>query len=239
MPTIPFPNVADLPGVPALPRSQNIPVGITVSLGVVETLLEQSQSSAIQWGIFDSNGNQLGATSQSGNSLLQLLASTAGLNPVLSTNAFEFTKETHVSDFQVEQGGFATYNKVVMPATPTVTLALTGAVSDRTAFLNAVDAACISTGLYSIYTPELNYYNYNLMRYRLIRRPDRGANLIMVEIDLKEVREVSATYSTVVTPIKQPQDPGSTPATNSGQVQPTTTDTSTLKSLLTTLGGML
>jgi hypothetical protein len=228
MPTIPFPNVADLPGVPALPRSQNIPIGITVSLGVVETLLEQSQSSAIQWGIFDSNGNQLGATSQSGNSLLQLLASTAGLNPVLSTNAFEFTKETHVSDFQVEKGGFASYNKVVMPASPTVTLALTGAVSDRTAFLNAVDVACISTGLYSIYTPELNYYNYNLMRYRLIRRPDRGANLIMVEIDLKEVREVSATYSTVVTPIKQPQDPGSTPATNSGQVQPTTTDTSTL-----------
>jgi hypothetical protein len=237
MPTIPFPNVADLPGVPALPRSQNIPVGITVSLGVVETLLEQSQSSAIQWGIFDSNGNQLGATSQSGNSLLQLLASTAGLNPVLSTNAFEFTKETHVSDFQVEKGGFASYNKVVMPATPTVTLALTGAVSDRTAFLNAVDVACISTGLYSIYTPELNYYNYNLMRYRLIRRPDRGANLIMVEIDLKEVREVSATYSTVVTPIKQPQDPGSTPATNSGQVQATPTDNSTLQRGINLLKG--
>ena len=50
----------------------------------------------------------------------------AGLGSTLSTNSVDFSKDTKVSDFPVEQGSFASYNKVETPASPIVTLCLTG-----------------------------------------------------------------------------------------------------------------
>lgn len=223
MPLIPFPDVPFYPGVPALVRAANVPPGIQVALGEIQTLLASALQSAQQWGIFDNNGNQLGILSNGGNGLFQsIIASITGNGgPVLSTNAFELTKDTKISDFPIEGGSFATYNKVILPVEPVVTLALQGSASDRTTFLNLLNAACESTDLYSVVTPEVTYVNYSLERMNLVRRAERGATLLMVEITLKEIREVSAVLTTVaITPINMPQDPGATPQTSSGIVQP-------------------
>jgi hypothetical protein len=232
MPNITYPDVPQYPGVPALVRSNFIPPEVTVNLGLVQSLLASALQSATQWGIFDSLGNQLGINSQGSGLFKSIIAVISGkAGPYLSTNAFEFTKETRISDFLIQKGSFANYNKVELPANPMVTLALAGTEAERTTFLNQIAVACVSTALYSVVTPEVTYYNYSLERYNYVRRAERGATLILVEISLKEIRQVSAAYSTVQTPINQPQNPAATPQTNGGSVQPAAPQQSTLKAL--------
>lgn len=231
MPNIPFPDVPQYPGVPALVRGASIPPQIQLGLGEVQTLLASAMQSPFQWGIFDSDGNQLGLISNSNGLFESIITSVLGQGgPTLSTNAFEFVKESKISDYVIEQGSFASYNKVLLPAMPTVTLVLGGSASDRTTFLNLINAASESTDLYSVVTPEVTYFNYNIERYTLIRRAESGATLLAVEITLKEIRQVSAAFSTVQTPINQPQNAAATPQSNSGLVQPQAPPQSVLKS---------
>jgi hypothetical protein len=236
MPNIPYPNVPAYPGVPPLVRGNIIPSTIAISLGAITTLLASAVQTGGQWGIFETlSGAELGLISSQ--SIIQSLSN----GPFLSTNSLEFMRETRISDFPIERGSFASYNKVQLPANPVVTLALSGQASDRTYFLRSLDAACIGTTLYDVVTPEFVYSGYSIERYNLIRRAERGATMLWVEVSLKEIRQVSAAYSTVQTPINQPQNPNAVPQSNSGLVQPQTPPPqSTLKSLMNlfpSLGG--
>lgn len=217
MPTIPYPDVPQYPGVPQIPRQGPAPPDINLNLGPNQDVLANSLQNQIRWGIFDQSGNQLGVSSDP--------------NAILSTNAFEFVKEMVISDFPVEEGGFANYNKVEKPASPTVTLVFGGTETDRSDFLNAINQACLSTDLYNIVTPEVTLLNYSLERYSLSRRADKGATLLVVEIPLKEIRQISASYSTTQTPINNPQNPAAVPAVSSGIVQPAPPPQSSLKSI--------
>lgn len=238
MPNIPFPNVPNYPGVPALTRPLSAAIAsspvLAISIGTVESVLIAALQQTPKWGIFDSSGNQLGVPSNSGNALSsQITGSTA---PFVSTFSFDFVRETKVSSFPVEAGSFANYNKVQMPANPVVTLILDGDEDDRTRFLTAIDAACISTNLYSVVTPEITYANYSLARYRYARRAEKGATLLMVEVSLEEIRQVSAAFTTATSPIVSPQNASSTSQTSNGMTQPSTPGTSTLLSIANKLG---
>ena len=61
----------------------------------------------------------------------------------------------------------------------------------------------------------------------------------MVEISLKEIRQVTAQYSTVSTPINDPQSPDSVVGTNTGSVQAGPPDQSTLKSLYNNFNSLI
>lgn len=222
----PYPDVPPFPGVPELPRSPLFPPAATIGLGLVEGVLLSILQIRTQWGIFDIEGNALGNPAQFAGIPAEIL-NPIGLGASLSTNSVDYRKETRVSDFPVERGGFASYNKVEIPATPSVTLCFEGTESDRTTFLNAIDAATKSTQLYNVVTPEITYVGYTLEDYRYERRALRGATLLMVQIDLVEVRQVSAVYTKAV--IVAPKDPGATPAASNGVVQPQTPPTSILK----------
>jgi hypothetical protein len=242
---IPYPNVPAVPGVPQLLRQVGavapIPV-VTIGIGALENILGAALQQAPQWGIFDAAGNQVGISPNSSATLLAAIGNAAlsllsGASAVLSTFGFDYMKEMVVSDFPVEGGSFASYNKVEKPGNPVVTLALAGSVSDRTTFLNAIDAATKSINAYSVVTPEITYSNYTLERYRYQRRAERGATLLMVEVSLKQVRGVVAAFTTVtVTPIVNPQDPGATSQVSNGPTQPIAPPTSTFKSLANKLG---
>ena len=250
MPLIPYPDVPSYPGVPALVRSANIPPQIQLALGEISTILASAMENSSQWGIYDLDGNQLGAVGGNSNSLFQAIinserssllnalgqAGGSGSATVLSTNSVEVNRETRVSDFPVEAGSFASYNKVQLPTGNSVVLVLGGNSGDRTAFLNQIDQAIESLTQYFIITPESVYGPSTIERYNLIRRADRGATLLAVEIVLKEIREVSAAFSTVQTPINQPQNPAATPQSNSGLVQPQAPPQSVLKSTFNALG---
>lgn len=250
MPLIPYPDIPAYPGVPPLVRAANIPPQIQLGLGEIQTLLAAASQSPNQWGIFDLQGNQLGAVGGNSNSLFQAIVNSAktsllnalgqaggsGSATVLSTNSVETSRETRVSDFPVEAGQFATYNKVQLPGETSVVLVLGGSQADRSAFLNQIDVAIQTLTQYFVVTPEAVYGPATVERYNMIRRADRGATLLAVEVVLKEIRQVSASFSTVQTPINQPQNPAATPQSNSGLVQPQAPPQSVLKSIHDALG---
>lgn len=237
MPTILFPDVPEYPGVPQLLRPANaaiaaVPV-LSIAIGSIENILASALQQPTLWGIFDADGNQIGlsaAAQSTGQSIVTALASqlTGQRQATLTTMNFDFTRETKVSDFPTEQGSFTSFNKAQMPANPVVTLALSGSTDDRTTFLNALEVACISTNLYSVVTPEIQYVNYAIERYTYTRRADKGATLLIVEISLKEIRQVSATFTATNPPITSPQNASATSQVNNGLTQPTAPDNSVL-----------
>lgn len=212
MPFYPFPDVPNEAGVPTVARN-------TSNSGEYDTATDSSSSTlgspnqdAGKWGIYDSNGNLLGQTSN-GDSV-----DVDDAGP--STYTFDYRKETTVSDFPVEEGSFASYNKVERPGTPSVTLIVTGTQEQRTAFLSDLDDACKSTDLYSVATPEQTYYSVNIESYSYSRSNAKGANAIIVDVSLKEIRTVTVTYTTA--PVNSPQDTSATPQVSGGIVQPVT-----------------
>lgn len=237
MPTILFPDVPEYPGVPQLLRPANaaiaaVPV-LSIAIGSLENILANALQQPTLWGVFDADGNQIGI-SASGESIVTAFTSqlTGQRQAVLSTLCFDFSRETKVSDFPTAQGGFASYNKVQTPANPVVTLALSGSSDDRSNFLNALEVAANSTGLYSVVTPEIQYVNYSIDRYTYSRRADKGATLLVVEISLKEIRQVSAAFTqTLNPPITNPQNASATAQTNGGLTQTTAVPNSTLLDL--------
>ena len=230
MPTIPFPNVPKLPGVPAIPRSPKFPPVVQAALGVLQGALWSVLQVQTQWGIFDAKGKALADPRKFQGLAGKLLNSLGGTS--YSTGAVDFSKETKVSDFPLERGGFADYNKVEMPAAPLVTLCMGGSEKDRKKFLDAIDAACLSTDLFSVVTPEVTYIGYSIERYSYQRRNSHGASLLMVEISLREIRQVSAQYSVVDRgAIETPKDAGAAPQVDNGKVQAVTPNKSTLKSI--------
>jgi hypothetical protein len=233
MALIPFPNIPNVPGVPAIPRSPNFPPNTTLVLGFLQSLIWRAFQIDVRWGIYDSSGNPLGNPNQFTGFVGSIL-SAAGLNSTLSTSSVDYSKEMRVSDFPVETGSFASYNKVETPASPVVTLCLAANENDRRMFLDAIDTACKSTDLYSVVTPEVTYIDYSIERYNYSRRSSKGATLLMVEITLKEIRQVSAifTQSANNTQIDQPKNADASPQLDTGKVQPKAVDQSTLKKLV-------
>lgn len=238
MPLIPFPDVPKLPGVPSLPRSPKFPPLVRTGLGLVQGMLWRVFQVQTRWGIFDSKGKPLGDpakfTGLVGNAL-----DAAGLGSTLSTNSVDYSKDTRVSDFPIEQGSFASYNKVETPASPIVTLCLTGSENNRRTFLDAIDKATKSTDLYSVVTPEVTYIDYSIERYNYSRRSSKGATLLIVEITLKEIRQVSSQYTqSNGGQVDAPKDAGATPTADNGKVQAKAPDTSTLKAIANKLPGL-
>jgi len=224
MAMIPFPNVPDSPGVPLIPRSPNFPPLAGIALGALEGIIWRSFQIDSRWGIFDGEGNAIGNPQN-------LILESIGLGSTLSTKSVEFAKETRVSDFPLEKGGFASYNKVEMPATPIVVLCVSGRESARQAFLTDIDAACKSTDLYSVVTPEITYVNYAIEKYNYQRKSEKGCTLLQVEISLKEVREVSAKFTKA-----EPKQPAAVAQVDNGKVQAQKPSVSTLKSITDKIG---
>ena len=238
MPLIPFPSVPQLPGVPALPRSAKFPPAARAGLGLLQGMLWRIFQVQTRWGIFDSKGKPLGDPSKF-TGLIGNALEAAGLGSVLSTGSVDYSKETRVSDFPLEGGTFASYNKVETPAAPQVVLCMQGGESNRRTFLEAVDKACKSTDLYSVVTPEVTYINYAVERYNYARHNSKGATLLIVEITLKEIRQVSALYSTSNKgQVDKPKEAGATPQADNGKVQAQTPKPSTLKSIANKLPGL-
>lgn len=236
MPLIPFPSVPNLPGVPALPRSPEFPPIVRLGLGVVQGTLLRVLQGGSQWGIFDSNGNALADPAQF-TGIIGTVLDVAGLGSTLSTKSVEYMKEMQVSDFPVERGGFAQYNKVEKPAEPTVTLCLAGSENDRRTFLDAIDKATKSTELYSVVTPEVIYIEYTVVDYDYSRKYEKGCTLLTVSIKLKEIRSTSSSYTTAAkTQVDQPKDVGASPQVDSGKTQAKTPETSVLRSVFDKLG---
>lgn len=165
------------------------------------------------WGIYDSTGNKL-----------------ADVDTCLSVEIKDASK---VSSFPVEEGSFTTYNKVKEPFEAKVRLGVGGQARIAAAII-AVRAAVASVNLYDVWTPEYIYQNCTVTIGSVKRTEKEGANLLELLVDLKEVRQVSAQYTTTTAPItsKKAKQPSSTSKVSSGKAQ-TSTPTPSLQNLST------
>ncbi len=200
IPKPPFPNVPFLLGVPQLVRAMLFQPANTVTLGAqAQHNLWASSQVAPVWGIFDSNGNQV----------------------IVPDNIYAFSdrQEWRESDYPVQRGAYASYNKVIVPFEDTVRLTKGGSLSSRTAFLKSIDSIAPLTTLYQIRTPEKTYLNVNVLRVEVVRRSSEGAYFLEVDMTFRNVIEQTAQYSTEVADTADAQNPAALPSVNQGNVQ--------------------
>lgn len=104
--------------------------------------------------------------------------------------------ENQVAQEAVEQGSFASYNKLASPTTVTVKLAKGGYEEEQQDLLTKLDKLCASTTYVNLITPSACYLLYNLESYAYMRDDTSGAQLLTVELTLVEVRVVSSQTTT-------------------------------------------
>lgn len=192
-----YPNLAGVPRLKNfIPSAGSV---VRSGFGIIQASGWQLVSNQQEWGIFDKSGKPL-VDSQKLKDLPRLVRTAAdviGISNSASFNSMEFTKEFRVSNFPVEDGGFASYNKVGLPGEAVVTLCMGGSEADRKSFLDSIDGACGSTNLYDIKTPTATYINYSINRYSYSRRSESGAQLLIVTLEISEVKFVTSVRTTV------------------------------------------
>jgi hypothetical protein len=171
-----YPLVPNAAGVPAVLRSgARIIDGATGGLlglsGAMDTLLGTSTE---QWGIFSPSSGQ----------------SIAIADSVIS---IQYRNESRISNYPVEEGSFASYNKVASPYDVRIRMVKGGRQEDRSTFLSAIEFAASATDLFTVVTPEKTFENANIVGHDYSRETLNGAYVIIVDIDIQEVRTTAQT----------------------------------------------
>jgi hypothetical protein len=214
-----FPNVPKLPGVPQLTRSLQFPAApaATIGLGLALGRLWQAVFAQPQWAIYKANPVRKASDG------IQEVTVPATRTPVVvpdSFGEFSYRNEWAVSDFPTQAGAFASYNKVAQPYEIVLRLYKGGTKEARKRFIDSIELIAGDLNLYDIVTPEKTYFNVNVMRFEIMRRGEKGAYFLS-EVDLyfREIREVTATYSTTATATENAQNPSAASVLNNGVVQ--------------------
>jgi hypothetical protein len=171
-----------LPGLPALPANVSIfNAGVLLAANAILT----SQNLSGPWGVF------------------------YGPIPIIYADnvvTVEFSQEYRISRYPVEQGSFASYNKVAMPFETRLRFSKGGNAVERQLFIESIAAVIDSIRLFNVVTPEKIYTNCNFIRQQYDRKAD-SAGLISVDVWLEEVRE---TAPAAFTNTKNPTDQSTT-----------------------------
>ncbi len=205
-----FPNVPDLPGVPPLARKLGSVALASLPLlsSTVANFLGAGQPSE-KWGIIDSSYNFV------------VLAD--------SVVKMDFDRPMQVSSFPVEQGTFASYNKVHVPYTGNISLAKGGNDSDRAQFFAATNSVEESLESYYIATPEGTFGPITIDRVSYERSASNGATLIVAHMRFTQIRITPPVQYSNATATKSlvPQSSLSSPLTSTGLPNPTGTSSVT------------
>lgn len=199
LPVVPkslYPIVPFAPGVPAVLRSGAaiLDTGTLHKLGIGDALDSFLGTTQPKWGVYDSDGNRV------------IFAD--------SVESFSFDGGSRISNYPIEGGKFSSYNKVADPYSVVLRMACGSAVDNRVDFLQSIEQAANSLELYTVITPEATYINANVASYSYRRDSSNGANKIVAEIHIVEVRQVDASD------FGKPKQPTSDRETVLGQVQP-------------------
>jgi hypothetical protein len=210
IPTPQFPNVPILPGVPQLAR----PIGALAAVlpAIISKLQVQAMPQVLfqavkalpVWGVFDVTGSQVIAPD--------------------SIMAFGLRAEYRVSDYPVQDGQFASYDKVTVPAEIMLRMVKGSTLQDRVNFEDACEFVAASLDTYSIITPERTYTNMNPFRFEVNRVERKGAFFIEAEMYFRKILQTDAQYSTAPTAASNTtnaQNPAAVPPSSLGVVQPT------------------
>ena len=190
-----YPFVGKYAGVPALLRSgARILDTITLGLfGIGDALSQLIGEGSTGWGVFDPSGQTIADYD--------------------SVHAVEYQNSSKLSNYPLEQGAFASYNKVETPFGVRVTLRCGGDLQRRAQFLAAMETARRGLLFFTVVTPEYTYQNVNFTELSVRRTTAEGAGIIIAELTGEEVRQrANAAYSA-------PKDASGYGTSDLGQVQ--------------------
>ena len=130
---------------------------------------------------------------------------TASGNPVFSVDTFldlKYNHDSKVSDFPVELGAFTSYNKVLDPSKAKIRLAVGGQAGMST-LMGVLETEVAAANLYSIYTPEAIYTSMAFEKFGYPREQSKGANMLVVDLEFVQIRQVSPSYKKISSPKKK------------------------------------
>lgn len=162
-----FPNVPMVAGVPPLLRDPSAP-DPSVDNRPRADAAKLPKPVQQTWGLFKASGER-------------------AITPetILSVS---YRDEARIPTYPQEEGAFSSYNKVEMPYDVRLTVAQGGDEKARRDFLDALTDARRSLDLFSMVMPEVTLTDLNIVHIAYDREQRQGANMLVVEIGLIEVR---------------------------------------------------
>ena len=103
--------------------------------------------------------------------------------------------ESNVVSAPVEEGGFATYNKVTQPISVNVSLAFQGAEEDIQDAVFMLGVLREETILVNLVTPDAEYESLTLKSYNYSRKRENGIGVLFVDLSFVEVKQVEMQYT--------------------------------------------
>lgn len=244
-----FPDVPYLPGVPQLPRDRfaapEPPQPVVVN-SAISPQLSQSITTPARWGIYEyfapdvvtpeeaeqtSNAESAGELDE-----LEEIVITAERRPpspvIEATSIYRigYEQEYTLPTNPIQDGSFATFNKIATPYEVNLRMIKGGSLSERAKFLDDLERVGASLQLYRIVTPERTYQPVNISSFSVSREGAQGA-YFFTEVDIRvvEIRQVTAQYSTTQgtsgASTANAQDPSALPTTNIGTLNSITPPT--------------
>ncbi len=227
IPKPPFPNVPQLPGVPQLPRSNTFPPGPPPALNSVIAVgrLLLALTTKAQWGIYRIPPPLPPAPVPPDGVLPEVVVTPPNL-PVLVPDNFrrlDYGQEWSITDAPLQNGAFASFNKVASPYDITLRMAKGGTLASRREFLEKLESIGTSLDMFRIVTPERTYNNCNIQGFRVVREDSRGAYFLdSVDVTFREVRTVTAQYTSTAANTVNAQNPSAEPVNNLGTLNAAT-----------------
>ena len=117
----------------------------------------------------------------------------------------QVTESADVLSEPLENGQFASYNKVQSPNSINVQLVIGSNPATQKAALTTLTALKKGTDLAALYTPSKIYPNLALVEISQSRSQSEGASLLVVDLTFQEIRSAFVGSQTVQW---QPKDPG-------------------------------
>jgi hypothetical protein len=146
-----------------------------------------------------------------------------GLTLAITPDSFvsiDYTNTANISNYPIEQGGFAAYNKVQNPRSWMITINKGGSKTDLQSFIDTLEDMQASLDLYTILTPNKIFINANIEQITYRRDAQNGAGMISAQIHFVEIKQAQASYSAPgKASAKNTKSPTSQAQQNNGQVQ--------------------
>lgn len=111
--------------------------------------------------------------------------------------SMELRNESLLLDGPVEEGSFATYNKIETPLEVDVSLGIQGDDAELQKALDTLNSLQAGLELISLITPDAEYTDLNLFGFSFQRRREDGVGVLWVDLMLKSVKQVKAAYTNV------------------------------------------
>jgi len=195
------------PGVPRL-LSGNAPAPVIAILGSIESALWDLLAGTPPWGVY-------------------VAGTTTVAFEVDSVVELTVRTSAQTSDYRIQSGSFASFNKVVKPREVPIRLTKGGNEIERADFLAWLKLQLETTTQLDLVMPEGVIVNHTLVEYSIRRESRSGVTLIIADCLFQEVREVVAQYYNSAD-TSNAASPNNVPTTPTARVQGATPGASLL-----------